>query len=387
MSLLTHSISLLGTATPLPTASPTGAVTHLSTLTATNISFNKIEMVAKETVNTPLNIVLSSAIMLVALALGLLLRQICVRSLKKTVLDNWAVQTLGILVIIPSLLIGAVVALAIWRNLFTFISDLITNHKIDFYTITLNLAQTLILVALSIGIARTAKKLTIRGLSEHYININTQTLLGHIVYITVIIIAGFFVLSIWQIRADVPVAAFGVLTVVITIALQDILKDLVAGFYLLLSRPFCIRDQICITIGSMVYAGKVENVELRATRLRLISGEELSIPNTTIFTSTVINNTAIEERRATIAVTIPVADFVPHETVYQIGRELRNLESILQKPEPIALFTHLAEGKITLLSHFWVASNQTIDLSDAMYALHALLPNAELAIREPAGMA
>jgi small conductance mechanosensitive channel len=386
MSLLTNSLFLLGTATPSPTASPTGTVTQISALTATSVSLHKIEIVAKGTVNTTLNIVLSSGIMLVALALGLLLRRICVRSLKKTVLDKWAVQTLGILVIVPSLLIGAVVALAIWNNLFSLINDLKTNYNIDLYTIGFNLAETLILVALSIGIARTAKKLLIRGLSDHYININTQILLGHIVYIAVLIIAGFWVLSIWQMRADVPVAAFGILTVVITIALQDILKDLVAGFYLLLSRPFCIRDQICINIGSTVYAGKVENVELRATRLRLISGEELSIPNGTVFTSTVINNTAIEERRATIVVTIPVADFVPHETVYQIGRALKDLETILQKPEPIALFTHLAEGKATVLAHFWVTSNQ-VDLSDAMYALHALLPEAELAIREPIGMA
>ncbi len=387
MSLLMNSIAPLGTGTPITAASPTGIAIHPSTMTAGNISLNRIEIAAQGAVNTPLNIVLSSSIMLVALALGLLLRQICIRRLKKTVLDKWAVQTLGILVIIPALFIGAIVALAIWSNLFTFIQDLKTNYNIDLYTIGLNLVQTLILIALSIGIARTAKKLTIRGLSDHYININTQILLGHIVYITVIIIAGFCVLSVWQIRADVPVAAFGILTVVITIALQDILKDLVAGFYLLLSRPFCIRDEICIAIGPKVYAGKVKNVELRATRLHLTSGEELSIPNGTVFTSTVINNTAIEERRATIAITIPLADFVPHETVYQIGHTLRKLETILHKPEPVALFTQLAEGKATLLAHFWVASNQTIDISDAMYALHALLPNAELAIREPIGMA
>jgi len=387
MSLLMSNISPIGTGTPTATASPTGTATPTPTLTATDISLHKMATVAKGTVDTTLNIVLTSSIMLIALALGLLLRQICVRRLKKTVLDNWAIQTLGILVIIPPVIVGTIVALAIWNNLFALIHDLTASHNIDVYTIGLNLAESLILIALSIGMARTVKKLTIRGLGDHRLNINTQALLGRMVYITVLILASFCILSIWQIPVGIPVAAIGVVTVVITIAFQDILKDLVAGFYLLLSKPFFIGDQISITIAPAVYVGKVQNVELRATRLRLISGEEVSIPNAIVFTSTVINNTYFEERRAGIAVTVPVADFAPQETANQISNALKDLETIIRKPEPTVIFSSLASGKVTLLAHFWVSSNQTIDISDAMYALHTLLPNAELAIHEPVGIA
>jgi len=386
MSLLMSNISLIGTETPTATANPTGTATPTPTLTATDISLHKMETVAKGTVDTTLNIVLTSSIMLIALALGLLLRQICVRRLKKTVLDNWAIQTLGILVIIPPVIVGTIVALAIWNNLFSLIHDLTASHNIDVYLIGWNLAETLILIALSIGFARTVKKLTICGLGDHRLNINTQALLGRMVYITVLILASFCILSIWQIPVGVPVAAIGVVTVVITIAFQDILKDLVAGFYLLLSKPFFIGDQISITIAPTVYVGKVQNVELRATRLRLISGEEVSIPNAIVFTSTVINNTYFEERRASIAVTVPVADFVPQETANQISNTLKGLETIIRKPEPTVIFSSLAAEKVTLLAYFWVSSNQTIDISDAMYTLHTLLPNAELAIREPAGI-
>lgn len=385
MSLLSNSISIIGTGTPIATASPTEVASSLSPLTATNIALHTMPGAAKA-FDTTLNIILSSGTMLIALILGLLLRRICVRRLQKTILDKWAVQTLGILVIVPPLLIGATVALVIWNNLFSLISDLKARYDIDVYSIGLNFAETLILIALSIGFARTAKTLTMRGLGEHRFNINTQTLLARIVYITVLLIASFCILSIWQVPVGIPVAAIGVITVVTTVAFQDILKDLVAGFYLLLSRPFFIGDQISLTLAATVYIGRVQNVELRATRLRLISGEEVSIPNALVFSSTVINHTYFDERRAAIAVTVPVTDFVPQETANQIDQTLRNLETILQKPEPMVLFTSLAEGKVTLLAHFWVASNRTKDISDAMYALHRLLPNADLAIREPVGM-
>lgn len=398
MSLLNNSISLIGTGTPTVTVTPTatgtptvtvtpaGIASSVSPLAATNIVLHKMPEVTKA-VDITLKVVLSSGTMLIALALGLFLRKICVRQLQKTILDKWAIETLGILVIIPPLMIGSTIALAIWDNLFSLISTLKVSYNIDVYSIGLNLAETVILIALSIGFARTAKSLTIRGLGDHRLNINTQTLLARIAYITVLIIAGCCILSIWQVPVGIPVAAIGVVTVVITVAFQDILKDLVAGFYLLLSRPFFIGDQISITLASTVYLGKVQNVELRATRLRLTSGEEVSIPNAIVFSSTVVNNTYFEERRVTIAITVPVADFVPQETAGQIGKTLRDLEMIIQKPEPIVLFTGLTEKKATLLAHFWVTSNQIIDISDAMYTLHTLLPNAELAIREPVGMA
>src|SRR2546429_7483209 len=224
-ALLMNSISLIGAGTPTATASPAGTATPTSTLIGTNISLHNVETVAKGTVNTTLNIALTSSAMLVALALGLLLRRICVRRLKQTVLDNWAVQTLGILVIIPPLIIGTTVALAIWNNLFSLIHDLTASYKIDFYAIGFNFSETVILMALSLGIARTGKKLTLRGLGDHRVNINTQTLLGRTVYFTVLIIAGFCILSIWQIPVGIPVAAVGVITVVLTIAFQDIMKD------------------------------------------------------------------------------------------------------------------------------------------------------------------
>src|SRR5436305_6161959 len=158
-ALLMNSISLIGAETPTATASPAGTGTATSTLIGTNISLHNVETVARGTVNTTLNIVLTGSAMLIALALGLLLRKICVRRLQQTVLDNWAVQTLGILVIIPPLMIGAIVALAIWNNLFSLIHHLTVSYNIDIYSIGFNSSETLILIALSIGFARTVKKL------------------------------------------------------------------------------------------------------------------------------------------------------------------------------------------------------------------------------------
>src|SRR5258708_19451046 len=54
-------------------------------------------------------IVISIGTILIALVVGLFLRRVLVERLKKTVLDNWLIQVLGILVIIPPVIIGFLV--------------------------------------------------------------------------------------------------------------------------------------------------------------------------------------------------------------------------------------------------------------------------------------
>src|SRR5690349_7674806 len=114
----------------------------------------------------------------------------------------------------------------------------------DITGITVNLVQTLLMIGLGVGIARTIRTLTIRALGENRIDINIRTAIGRVFYFVILTFAIFWILSIWQISIGIPVAAVGIVTVAITVAIQDILNDLVAGFYILLERPFHIGDQI-----------------------------------------------------------------------------------------------------------------------------------------------
>ena len=60
-----------------------------------------------------LTIILSILTILIALGIGLYLRRILVRRLQKTVLDNWLIQLLGIIVFLPPVIIGFVLFLRI----------------------------------------------------------------------------------------------------------------------------------------------------------------------------------------------------------------------------------------------------------------------------------
>ncbi len=348
---------------------------------------NNTHTIILATMNTTIQIVLTIITVAIAIGIGLFLRKMLIHGLRRTVLDNWIIQTLGIIVILPSLILGGFVIPIIWQPeiIFTYWQGMqgqLQIDKINLSALITNSIETLLLLGLGIGVARTIQALTIRGLGENRIDINIRTLIGRIFYIIVLVFAAFWILSIWQISIGVPVTVISVITVAITVSIQDILKDLVAGFYILIERPFHIGDQI----STATYVGKVEDVQLRATKLRLVSGEEVTIPNSLVFSSPVTNNSFYGERRATITLTLPEDTFVKDKTQQQILQAIQELEHIMVKPEPSVLLTgYTTEKKATLAVRFWVASGQLSAVSDVVYTLHKVLPNAELVVTESAG--
>ena len=347
--------------------------------------------------DTAARIGLTVLTILIALGIGLLLRRAVVRSLKNSVLDNWLVQTLGVLVILPLLIVAALASPIIitWdvKVLNVVLQRIFPG--IDVKNIISNILWTLLIVVLALGIARTLMRVTIRSLGERRIDINMRTLLGRVFYFTILIVAFFLILSLWQPSLAVPVTVIGIVTVSLSIAIQDIVKDLVAGFYILIEHPFRIGDQI----STANYTGRVEDVQLRATRLRIVSGEEVTIPNSLVFGGIVVNNTFYDERRATIAVSFDQEDFVQDETPELILKTIKEISSVMVKPEPrvtISSITGTVNGytgsqsgytgkAITLTLRFWIASGQISTVSEVMCGLRDALPKADLVVRESAG--
>ena len=339
-----------------------------------------------------LRIFLIAITALIAISIGLLLRRWLIHRLKNTVLDNWIVQTLGILIILPPLILAAAAALFILENgafdmTWDSLMAILPVRPAQLIGLAWYFIETVLIIALGVGIARTLMKIAVRGLGENRIDINIRTLIGRIFYIITLIITIFLILAIWQVEITLPVAVIGTLTVAFTFAIQDILKDLVAGFYILLERPFHIGDQI--TVGdetkSPSHTGVVEDVQIRATKLRIVSGEQLTVPNSLVFGGIVINNSFYGERRATITVTLPQEEFVKDETPDQIIKALKEIETVSPKPEPTVMISGYTGNSITLLVRYWVAHRQLAAVSEVVYTLRTLLPNADLAVQEAAG--
>ena len=89
------------------------------------------------------------------------------------------------------------------------------------------------------------------------------------------------------------VAGLGVGGIALALAVQNILGDLFASLSIVLDKPFVIGD--FIIVGDLL--GTVENIGLKTTRVRSLSGEQLVFSNNDLLQSRIRNYKRMFERR------------------------------------------------------------------------------------------
>jgi small-conductance mechanosensitive channel len=90
------------------------------------------------------------------------------------------------------------------------------------------------------------------------------------------------------------VAGLGVGGVAVALAVQNILGDLLGSLSIVLDKPFVIGDFIVVD----TYMGTVENIGLKTTRIRSLSGEQIILSNSDLLKSRIRNYKRMTERRA-----------------------------------------------------------------------------------------
>ena len=89
------------------------------------------------------------------------------------------------------------------------------------------------------------------------------------------------------------ITGLGVGGIAIALAVQNVLGDLFGALAIVLDKPFVVGDTI--SVDNMT--GTVENVGLKTTRLRSVTGEQLIFSNADLLKSRIRNHKRMQERR------------------------------------------------------------------------------------------
>jgi small-conductance mechanosensitive channel len=246
------------------------------------------------------------------------------------------------------------------------------------------LTSALILVAITLAAGRIAQRGVVRALSAAHADRSLQRLGGRAAYVVTLLVGAVIVLGIWGVPLAVPGIFLGVLTLALSLALQDVLRNLFAGVYLLIERPFLIGDEITVTD----YSGRIEDIQLRVTSLRAADGERVLLPNALLFTSAVVNASANQRRRAVVAVSIPAdAPEAQAHASETIAAALAGASQIQLQPAPYVVLSGASQGKLELHAVFWVPANPSdaalAVISSAVEGIRTALPAADVSIVEP----
>ena len=115
------------------------------------------------------------------------------------------------------------------------------------------------------------------------------------------------------------VTGLGISGIAVALAVQNILKDLFASLSILVDKPFVIGD--FIIVGDLM--GTVEQIGLKTTRVRSLSGEQIVFSNSDLLDSRVRNYKRMYERR--VVFSIGVVYQTPADVVEAIPALIREI--------------------------------------------------------------
>ena len=137
---------------------------------------------------------------------------------------------------------------------------------------------------------------------------------------------------VWDKEIEGALAALGVTSIVVGLALQEPLGNLFSGLMLLMERPFEVGETI--EVGSV--AGEVREVNWRSAHIEAIGGSIMVVPNSTLNKETIINFSRPKPHRMEMV----DVEFSYQDPPYKVRQALTELmsdtEGVLEKPAPIA---------------------------------------------------
>ncbi len=171
----------------------------------------------------------------------------------------------------------------------------------------------------------------------------TPSLFQDLIRILLVVIGAAIVLAVvWEQNLGGLIAALGVGSIVLGLALQETLGNLMAGIALLFERPFVLGDWI--EVGDE--QGEVVEINWRSVHVRTRERNLLVFPNAVLGRETIINYarpTALQTMRLSFAFSLED----PPNTVKRVLREVaESMDNVLEDPPPRAMVREVLDDRI-----------------------------------------
>lgn len=238
----------------------------------------------------------------------------------------------------------------VWNNLVISIN----NWWDNLYGNAPQMIAALLIFIVGVYLSRFAKKITEVVMTRRKADKEITLLTGRIVRWAVVIFALVFALQQAGQEVSALLAGLGILGFTVGFALQDVSANFVAGALLLIQQPFDLGDLIEVES----FTGTVQNVDLRSTELITLDGRHILIPNSTVFTNTIINFTRTEKRR--ISLDIGVGYDADLEAVEKLAiKTVAKIPGVLADPAPAVFMNGFGDFAMDITVAYWYDTKET----------------------------
>lgn len=214
----------------------------------------------------------------------------------------------------------------------------------------------LILAAAGILAIRLLMKLLDRALEKSKLEKAAHSLIRSLVRAALYLLLGLSVASALHIDVTGVVALASVLTLAVSLSLQNMLSNVIGGFTVLYTHPFHSGDYV--EIGGQ--SGTVQEINMTYTVLATPDNKIVSIPNSAVTAAQITNYSSSGTRRVEIAVS--AAYSAPVQKVIDALALAGTVDNVLLEPAPQAVVTNYGDSAISYSLRLWVKTQDYWDV-------------------------
>ena len=170
--------------------------------------------------------------------------------------------------------------------------------------------------------------------------------------IVIFIGAVYFIFISWDINVTGWLASAGILGIVLGFAAKDTLANLFAGIFIMADAPYKEGDYINLDNGERGY---VKSIGIRSTRIMTRDDIEITIPNSVIANSKIINESGGPKEMERVRVNISIAYGSDIDQVRALLMEIASSsKDICSDPLPRVRFREFGDSALMFQLLFWI---------------------------------
>ncbi len=194
------------------------------------------------------------------------------------------------------------------------------------------------------------------GREGSFLRPETLPLFQNLFLLLAFVLATYFLFNAWQIDLTAWFASAGIAGVAIGFAAKDTLANLFSGVFILADAPYRVGDTVLLDSGER---GEITHIGLRSTRMFTTDHAEITIPNSIMGNTKVVNQSGGFHKKARIRAPIGVAYGEDIDQVRQVLMKLAQDNSeVCSMPEPRVRFRQMGASSLDFELLFWIDNAQ-----------------------------
>ena len=214
----------------------------------------------------------------------------------------------------------------------------------------------LIILVAGVLAIRIIGKILVKTMEKSKLEKAAHTLIISLSKTALYILLGLIVASTVGIDVTSIVALASVLTLALSLALQNMVSNIIGGFTILYTQPFHSGDYVEIA-GQ---GGTVCEINMTYTKLATPDNKVISIPNSAVVAAQIVNYSAEQTRR--VSVDVSVAQDVEPQKVIDALVLAGTVDNAMLDPAPAAVVSGYAQGAINYSLRIWVKTDDYWDV-------------------------